>query len=153
MLARIWLFLRHPYSWLINQFYRSERKPLPTLFDFESVKEALSQIKWTVDTFGDWIQQPEVTWGLKTGDCEDFAVLTQALLRQIGIESSILSVIMRPMKYSHAVCVFRSCDYWHYFSNGKLVYQGFDSLHDIVEKLRGKNKVIFCKLEKGRCSL
>jgi len=104
-------------------------------------------VKWHVDAFGDWVQQPEVTWGLKRGDCEDFAYLTQALLKQIGIPSQILSVFLRPYRYSHAVCVYQDCDFL-YFSNGKLVSEGFQSIDEIIQKIAGDHKIVFWKLEK-----
>jgi hypothetical protein len=161
MFIRLWLLLRRPYSWLINQFYRSDRKPLPVPFDFESVKEALSMVKWTVDTFGDWTQQPEVTWGLKRGDCEDQAELAKALLRSIWIHARVLSVFLKPNRYSHAVCVFSQtwetyyegnvhCERTVYkiFSNGKLDDRNYNSIDEIVQKIAGKNKVLYYKLEK-----
>lgn len=158
---KIWIFFRRPYSWLINLLFWFDRKTLPAPFDLESVKETLSMVKWHVDAFGDWVQQPEVTWGLKRGDCEDFAYLTQALLKQIGIPSQILLVFLKPYRYSHAVCVFSQtwetyyegnvhCERTVYkiFSNGKLYDRNYNSINEIIQKIAGDHKIVFWKLEK-----
>ena len=59
------------------------------------------------DLFGEpdrW-QSPEEFASRKVGDCEDFALLAQALLRRNGIEAYLLSVFGEG-GYAHTVCVF-----------------------------------------------
>jgi hypothetical protein len=112
--------------------------------DIESV---LKQVKWTPDILGDWIQNPELTWGLKRGDCEDMAVLAAALLEQISIKAWLLSVIVLPARYSHAVCVFPYSSAYSYFSNGIPAKTGFSSIEDIVKKIANGHNIVYWSLE------
>lgn len=54
----------------------------------------------------DYWQTPEETLVLRSGDCEDYAFLNQALLKRINIESLVLSVERSYRKIVHAICVF-----------------------------------------------
>jgi len=67
-------------------------------------------------------QSPKETLVLKTGDCEDFAFLTQALLSEIGINSSVIAVqyMKDGKKRGHAICIFPKERPRSYFSVGKL---------------------------------
>jgi hypothetical protein len=146
--AWLWLrFGRRPWSRLINQFHRGDRQPLPLVQSIHNIESLLNQIKWTSDTFGDWIQDPELTWGLKKGDCEDMAVLAIALLKQSGIDGYLLSVILSPSKYSHAVCVFPQNNSYHYFSNSKLIENEYQTVYNIVKFIQGAGTLICWSLE------
>lgn len=70
----------------------------------------------------DYWQSPKETLVLKTGDCEDFAFLTQALLNEIGISSSVISVqyMKDGKKRGHAICIFPKDRPRSYFSVDKL---------------------------------
>ena len=59
------------------------------------------------DLFGteDRWQSPEEFVGRKTGDCEDYALLAQAMLRRQGIEAYVLSLLGEE-GYAHTVSVF-----------------------------------------------
>ena len=117
---------------LLNFIHRRKRQPLPTVRSLDEVQAALKQVTYRKDCF-DWTQAPELTWGRKQGDCEDFAVLSQALLKQIGIDSVILKVYTDPLKYSHAVCVFDG----GYFSNEHF-RPGVFSLDEIAKRVAGR---------------
>jgi predicted transglutaminase-like cysteine proteinase len=70
----------------------------------------------------DYWQTPKETVVLKSGDCEDFAFLAQALLGNIGIESSVIGVVynkqddLKEVK-SHAMCVFPQNSPKNFFDN------------------------------------
>ena len=51
-------------------------------------------------------QSPEEFLKRKAGDCEDYALLAQAILRRNGIEASVVSLFGQE-DYAHTVCVFR----------------------------------------------
>jgi hypothetical protein len=126
-----WLrYGRRYWSRLLNLFYRRHQQSLPAVQSIREVECVLKQIKWTPDRFGDWIQAPELTWGLKRGDCEDLARLAVELLKRGDIEGWLLSVILKPAGYSHAVCVFLNEGRWFYFSNSKLIETGYRELYN-----------------------
>lgn len=71
----------------------------------------------------DYWQTPRETVILGAGDCEDAAFLAQALLRQIDIDSNVISIQFKKRngeKSGHAICVFPSHNPRKYFSNGYL---------------------------------
>jgi hypothetical protein len=99
-------------------------------------------IEYKPDALVDWIQSPELTWGRKKGDCEDYAALAQKLLRQIGIEGYCLAVILKPAGFSHAVCVFRKDAKLSYFSNAHLIDTEYTSVTEIVSAITGKHTLV-----------
>lgn len=158
----------------MNLFYRRSRKTLPGVRSLADVESALKQVRWTADRFGDWIQDPDLTWGRKKGDCEDFARLAVGLLKQLDIEAWLLSLILKPAEYSHAVCVFLQNGKWSYFDNTRLVVTDFSGTYNelkstyetgksgevefkispyknidcIISRLQGKNRLIYWTMEK-----
>ena len=64
--------------------------------------------KRDVELFGeaDHWQSPEEFVKQKVGDCEDYALLAQALLRRNGIEAYVVSLFGQE-GYAHTVCVFK----------------------------------------------
>ena len=77
---------------------------------------------WFVHHEKEYWQSPKETLVLKTGDCEDFAFLAQALLNEIGISSSVISVhhIKDGKEKGHAICIFPKERPRGYFSVSKL---------------------------------
>ncbi|MEW5894465.1 MAG: transglutaminase-like domain-containing protein [Candidatus Omnitrophota bacterium] len=76
-------------------------------------------------------QTPEETMVLRTGDCEDFAFLAQAMLKQIGVDSTVISVVFGSEffdKTAHALCIFPSKNPKGVFSN----YQLYTSTKNIM---------------------
>ncbi len=146
--ACLWLrFLRRPWSRLINRFYPGKRRRLPAVATLRDIEAVLAQIRWTPDSLGDWIRDPELTWGKKQGDCEDMAVLVMELLKQTGIQGRLLSVVVRPARYSHAVCVFSLNGKYHYFSNSKLIENEYQTVYNIVKFVQGTRFLVCWSLE------
>ena len=116
---------------ILNWIYRGRRAPLPVVASLDNVEQALKQVTYQLDCI-DWTRQPELTWGLKQGDCEDFALLSQALLKQIKVESQIMKIYTNPLKYSHAVCVCRL----GYFSNANFRPGNF-TFDEIARRVAG----------------
>lgn len=72
--------------------------------DLSQLQKQLSEIKYEMK-IGDKLQTPKETMQLKTGDCEDFAVLTNYLLKQIGIKSEIVIIKFKRLNIEHAICI------------------------------------------------
>ncbi len=124
---------------------------MPRVATLEEVTKCLEQIEWTQDKT-DYIQTPEYTWFRKKGDCEDFSALACRLLEQMDPDffgkGYILTVLLDPPDRSHAVCAFWSCGILRYYDNSRL--KGAGSLREIVEILRGRDKIKAWSLEKER---
>mgnify|MGYP001605926310 CR=1 FL=1 len=84
--------------------------------------------------FPDHWQPAQETLDLKKGDCEDFAILAQNILKELGIESFIVIVNLKDFKQSHAICVFKDDKYYSFFSNQILVQTGAASIEGAVQE-------------------
>ena len=69
----------------------------------------------------DYWQSAEETLNLKTGDCEDFAILAQAVLKNLGTDSDIMVIKFRGLKQTHAICMFKINGFYSFISNRKLI--------------------------------
>jgi len=138
---------RRLWSKLLNFCFRKERQALPEIHDLEGVKHTLALVRWSPDTHGDWVQAQELTCGRKKGDCEDCAALAMALLKQTGGEGYLLSVILSPAEYSHAVCIFSSGETFNYFSNGLMKKSELRYIEDIVRSIANGHQLICWSME------
>ena len=146
MFSYYWLkYGRKLVSKLMNLLYPVDQ-PLPSIITLTGAQSCLEHIKYKADSLIDWIQKPELTWHRRSGDCEDYAVLAIALLKQIGIEGQLLSVICEDKQLSHAVCIFLQDGEYSYFSNSRLVTTDKTQVEEIVARIGG-NQVICWSLE------
>lgn len=118
------------FSCILSLLNKRHELPLPKVGSISDIQSVLSQVTYKRDCI-DWKQTPELTWGLKRGDCEDFAYLAQALLKQIGIESRILKVWWNGQ--GHAVCLFDK----YIFSNANL--REFSNFDQIIKCIAGNS--------------
>jgi hypothetical protein len=121
---------------IMNFIMQGDREKLPIVKDLASVRLALESVIYVHDRC-DWTQKPELTWGIKKGDCEDFAHLAMKLLDGINIFSGVLSVICKDKRISHAVCLFMLNGKYSYFSNSKLIMTDTDDIKKVVFRLGG----------------
>lgn len=82
----------------------------------------------------DYAQSPEETLKLKQGDCEDFAILNQAVLKHFGIQSGFWGVYSN-RKSGHAIIVFWENGQLSYTSNEMKVETGTTSIEELTEHL------------------
>lgn len=78
---------------------------------------------WVLHEAIEYWQTPQETLSLKAGDCEDAAFLIQALLDEIGIGSSVISLgylDKEEREKRHAMCVFPAGEPRSYFNNAYL---------------------------------
>lgn len=64
-------------------------------------------------------QNPQETFNLRSGDCEDFALFARYVLIKLGHETKFIGYhFMKERKrYGHAICVFNNKDNLAFFSN------------------------------------
>lgn len=69
------------------------------------------RVRFTQDPIGtEWVQSPRVTLETLSGDCDDMATLTAAMLRSVGIPSRFRAVAVdrsRPRSFSHVLTIAR----------------------------------------------
>ena len=92
-----------------------------------------SNFRYVMEIPDHW-QNTEETLNLRTGDCEDFAVLSKALLDRIGIASEIVIVEFRGLQVSHAICAWQDAGQVNLMSNGKLCKVEAGSIKEALKK-------------------
>lgn len=92
---------------------------------------------WTSHHEKEYWQSPKETLVLNTGDCEDFAFLAQALLNEIGLSSSVISIqhMKNGEKSGHAICIFPKERPKGYFSGHQLHTSNREIDADFIAKL------------------
>jgi len=68
----------------------------------------------------DFWQTPLETIEFKYGDCEDFAILSKALLQELNIPSD-LYLMHNDNQGGHCICVFWYKQQWHFFDTDFLI--------------------------------
>ncbi len=85
----------------------------------------------------DYWQTPEEFLGNKAGDCEDYALLAQAVLSRQGVEAFVFSLYGEG-KYAHTVCVFRDAGGYNVVNNDRVVRYRAKSLEELATLLYPK---------------
>jgi len=67
---------------------------------------------WIVWRMEDYWQTPTETLRLKTGDCEDYAILAYASLKKLGFYPKLF--VLYNNDTAHAICLFRYKHAWYY---------------------------------------
>ncbi len=113
-----------------------------------SFKEAISPIRspmslasWLSNNFSyefnltRFWQTPEETFTAKKGNCKDFALLAQNILRRMNIPSEIVIIKFKGLTLSHAVCIFREADgTYSFISNCELCRSGKPTTTEALKK-------------------
>ena len=84
----------------------------------------------------DYWQIPLETIVLKTGDCEDFGILSGEMLRAIGIKSKLVGLTIKKNTMPHFICIFKNKGSEPYlvFDCGILKSTPYKTVKDIVIK-------------------
>lgn len=86
----------------------------------------------------DYWKTPEETIRGKGGDCEDFAILTNYILKDLGYESHILiffginKINNKISFYGHAICIFHDSNGWYIYDNMTYMKWKFDKPTDYL---------------------
>ena len=93
-----------------------------------------SNFRYVMEIPDHW-QNAGETLNLRTGDCEDFAVLSKALLDRIGIASEIVIVEFRGLQVTHAMCAWQDAHCVNLMSNGRLRKVEAGSIKNAIKKI------------------
>ncbi len=83
----------------------------------------------------EWIS-PEDMIVRRSGDCEDYAFLNEAILNVMGYETMIM--IVGYDREDHAICVFKKDGNYYCFDNGKLIATEARTVEDFAGHLFAK---------------
>jgi len=85
----------------------------------------------------DYWQSADETLHSGKGDCDDFAILSSAILTQLGVPNQILVIKFRDLKQAHAVCVFQEKESGNYnfISNQSIIATNKQLLREAVEAI------------------
>lgn len=129
---------RYPWSRLVRNFskFGNTDISLPKAKSLADVELFLKQITWTMDSalhLYDSISLPEVVWKTKRDDCDGYAVLASALLKNLNPSTNpkLVTVILRPVRESHTICVFSDQDQLRFFDNSRLNSGSYQTYHEI----------------------
>jgi len=80
-------------------------------------------------------QAPAETVTLKKGDCDDFALLAQAVLKGLGIKSDVVVIKFRGLKLLHAICIWKEkTGSYNFISNQELCRTGKTDIREAIAK-------------------
>lgn len=89
-------------------------------------------------------QTLDETLSRRAGDCEDFALLSQAVLNRIGVKNDIIIVKFRQLSIMHAVCMFKQGAKYSLISNREIVRTHGRSINEgITEVFPDWEKLIY----------
>jgi len=86
-----------------------------------------------------------MTWAKKKDDCDGFATLAANLLNQLNpdYKPTLVTAIVRPVRYSHTVCAFQSPQntLW-FFDNYTLRKEDCNSYDEVVNKFTQNTRLV-----------
>jgi len=150
----IWWLRTGRYSWSRLRRRLFERKylsvVLPIVSSLKEIEDCLQQVVWTMDGpshLYDCISYPQVTWAKKKDDCDGFAVLAAELLNRWDSNSNpvLVTFMVRPVRYSHTVCVFFNPQgTLNCFDNGLLHQIDYQTYEEVVETISSRADKLVC---------
>ena len=94
-------------------------------FDFESDQTQFGEEeRW---------QSPEEFLETRKGDCEDFALFAQNILKMNGIPSYLVNIYSH--RFSHTVCVFKEHDKFNVIDGTRVIRYEAESLDELMLKI------------------
>jgi transglutaminase-like putative cysteine protease len=114
-------------------------------YDFKTVDEVAIWLKegftyQNEEEGHDHWKYPNETLEDRGGDCEDFAILVQDVLREQGIKVHIFVIVFDDITSAHAMAFFRDDDgIIHYFSNNNYKKTNRTKLSDVLYDYYGDN--------------
>lgn len=82
----------------------------------------------------DYWQEPEEFLARGAGDCEDYALFSEEVLRRQGREVFVLS-LYGPEGYAHTVCVFQENGRYHVLNQDRVIRYGARNLEELAGDL------------------
>ena len=96
-------------------------------------------IRYQSDGDMDTWSSPEETLTRKYGDCEDFAFLSEAVLRVLGYQPRVMAYTKGKEEEGHAICAFKKGDHYLYFDNAELKKTYATSMEQFARHIDSKD--------------
>ncbi|HET6478257.1 MAG TPA: hypothetical protein VFF92_04175 [Dehalococcoidales bacterium] len=148
----IWWLQKARYRWsrIRRKWCEAKYLPraLPLVASLVDVGTSLEQVTWTMDGpfhLFDAISYPQTVWARKKDDCDGFAILAAALLKQCepGSHPVLLTAMFRPMRRSHTVCCFSVPGAGLWFFDNHLLRRGhFREYADVIREIKGEASLV-----------
>ena len=143
---------RYTWSRIYRRLFEARylKYELPPVDSLENIKAMLDQIRWTPDTIlglFDSVSYPEATWVRKQDDCDGFSCLAAALIHSWRPEykPALLTVMVRPVKNSHTVCVFQEAqNKYRFFDNSVLRTESYGTWQQVAMAIKKNNDRLVC---------
>ena len=111
----------------------------PLLFP-SSVNDPVTLGNWLTNNFTYQDEAPEEYWKTpketvrdKGGDCEDFAILAQYVLKKLGYNAYVVVIKYSDTEFMHAICVLKHKDgTFSYYSNKYYFGRRFASVPELL---------------------
>ena len=123
---------------------------LPPASSLGEIAACLRQVKWTMDGplhLFDCLSYPQTTWAKKEDDCDGFSCLAAELLYRWNRDCNpvLVTVLLRPIRYSHTVCVFSApqgglC----FFDNASLRCDSCQTYGEVVAAISRRAQRLVC---------
>jgi len=96
---------------------------------------------------------PQQTISDKNGDCEDMAILSQAVLADLKIESQLIYIRYAPLEFGHVICIYKTFEgTYNIFDNQYLFKTSYTSRKEVLDNNYSKwRKSAICDKNKN-CS-
>lgn len=122
---------------------------LPKVETLDDIIEKLHKVEWKKDWIPelfDCVSYPQRVWKRRKDDCDGFAVLAAALLKQLKTPSNpiMVTAMVNSINNCHSVCVFETDEGFKYFSNWELNPNTFNSYEEIVKDFVGTKYRLIC---------
>ena len=150
----VWWLRSGRYKWSRLHRRLFERRylntVLPTVNSLKEVESSLKQITWTMDGplhLFDCISYPQATWAKKKDDCDGFSSLAAELLNQWNPNCNpvLVTAMVRPIRYSHTVCVFSSPqENLCFFDNSSLRCEECHTYSEVVTRISEHTDRLVC---------
>ena len=88
----------------------------------EDVARWLSDEFEYVMTIPDKPQPVEETLRIRTGDCDDFAMVASAALSRLGIVNEVVVIRFEGLRIGHAICAWKTAEGTYDFISTKNIY-------------------------------
>lgn len=117
-------------------------KPKPLSYHIEDIKDPEEAEEWLQDNITykpdlliyskeEFWAPCSMTYQIKAGDCEDYAICTAALLEG-DIQKGYLVGLLRPRYIGHMIFAYQKDDRWNFFSDGSLYLTSSPNLSQLI---------------------
>ena len=104
-------------------------------------------MKYRPDVGADTWSLPQETIARRYGDCEDFAFLSENVLRTLGYQPQVIAFKRERRARRHAICIFKKEGRYFYFDNTRLRGTYATSMKQFVKQIDTEDDIAILKAD------